>query len=85
MPSFSNTRTAAREFAARLPQEKYSVATLQGYLLQHKQSPESAVDNVVDWVSLRDGDVISFADVRFVVRVGPVQDLDDDATPPPRA
>lgn len=40
-------------------------------------------DQAVDWVSLRDGDVISFADVRFVVRIGSVTELDEDSTPPP--
>ena len=42
-------------------------------------------DKVVDWVGLRDGDVISFADVRFVVRVGSLPGPDDHATRPPPA
>ena len=42
-------------------------------------------DTVVDWVRLRDGDVISFADVRFVVRVGSAPDADEKAPQHPPA
>ncbi|KAL1748772.1 P-loop containing nucleoside triphosphate hydrolase protein [Schizophyllum fasciatum] len=40
----------ATRFAEAVPEREYSMASLQGYLMQYKVSPEDAVKNVDDWV-----------------------------------
>jgi chaperone BCS1 len=40
----------AKKFADGVPEEEFSVAALQGYLLRNKSQPETASDGVVDWV-----------------------------------
>ncbi|KIL61117.1 hypothetical protein M378DRAFT_26203 [Amanita muscaria Koide BX008] len=40
----------AKKFADGVPEEEFSVAALQGYLLRNKSQPEAAADGVIDWV-----------------------------------
>ncbi|KAL0578100.1 hypothetical protein V5O48_003879 [Marasmius crinis-equi] len=42
--------TLARKFAEGIPEEEFSVAALQGYLLKNKSRPEEAADEVGRWV-----------------------------------
>ncbi|KAG2197708.1 hypothetical protein INT47_007942 [Mucor saturninus] len=37
-------------FASKIPEETFSMAHLQGFLMGHKQQPESAVQLVDDWI-----------------------------------
>ena len=41
----------ARQFATQLPERKFSIAAIQGYLLQHKQDPLCAVENAAAWAA----------------------------------
>ena len=38
------------EFASHIPDNEFTTAELQGYLLLHRKSPQSAVDNVEKWI-----------------------------------
>jgi chaperone BCS1 len=38
------------EFASYIPDNEFTTAELQGYLLLHRKSPQSAVDNVEKWI-----------------------------------
>ena len=40
----------AARFAKAIPEREFSMASLQGYLMKYKVSPQDAVDNVEDWV-----------------------------------
>ena len=40
----------ARQFADSIPEDEFSVAALQGYLLKNKSRPECAASGVLDWV-----------------------------------
>ncbi|KAF8625116.1 hypothetical protein AX15_005540 [Amanita polypyramis BW_CC] len=40
----------AKKFADGVPEEEFSVAALQGYLLRNKSQPEAAANGVVEWV-----------------------------------
>ncbi|KAH9484752.1 putative mitochondrial chaperone BCS1-B [Psilocybe cubensis] len=40
----------AKKFADGLPEDEFSVAGLQGYLLKHKAQPEAAANGVEEWV-----------------------------------
>src|SRR5690606_26755467 len=40
----------AKQFAEKIPENEFSPAQLQGYVMLHKQSPEAAVENVEAWV-----------------------------------
>jgi chaperone BCS1 len=40
----------AEQFAARIPERKLSMASLQGYLMSYKTRPFQAVDDVERWV-----------------------------------
>ncbi|PFH45533.1 hypothetical protein AMATHDRAFT_51616 [Amanita thiersii Skay4041] len=40
----------AKQFADGVPDEEFSVAALQGYLLRNKSQPEAAADGIVAWV-----------------------------------
>ncbi|KAF8345503.1 P-loop containing nucleoside triphosphate hydrolase protein [Amanita rubescens] len=40
----------AKKFADGVPEEEFSVAALQGYLLRNKSQPEASADGVVEWV-----------------------------------
>ncbi|KAF8965606.1 hypothetical protein BDZ97DRAFT_1757154 [Flammula alnicola] len=42
--------TLAKRFADGLPEDEFSVAGLQGYLLKHKANPEAAANGVEAWV-----------------------------------
>lgn len=37
-------------FASKIPEETFSMAHLQGFLMGHKQQPEDAVKLVDDWI-----------------------------------
>ncbi|RDB24217.1 putative mitochondrial chaperone BCS1-B [Hypsizygus marmoreus] len=41
----------AKKFADGVPEEEFSVAALQGYLLKNKSQPEAAADGVSEWVA----------------------------------
>ncbi|KAF5331372.1 hypothetical protein D9611_011898 [Ephemerocybe angulata] len=41
----------AKTFADGVPEEEFSVASLQGYLLKHKSNPHLAASTIHDWVS----------------------------------
>lgn len=47
----TNLDTLAQQFASLIPNEQYSPADLQDYLLIHKKSPESAVTNLPKWMN----------------------------------
>lgn len=51
-PPLSNARLAelARVFARSIPEEEFSVAALQGYLLKNKTRPEAAAYEAAGWV-----------------------------------
>ncbi|KAK0204018.1 P-loop containing nucleoside triphosphate hydrolase protein [Desarmillaria ectypa] len=40
----------AKKFADAIPQEEFSVAALQGYLLKHKSQPYTAANEAAEWV-----------------------------------
>ncbi|KAF9524620.1 hypothetical protein CPB83DRAFT_897770 [Crepidotus variabilis] len=40
----------AKKFADGVPEEEFSVASLQGYLLKHKAQPEAAANSIEAWV-----------------------------------
>ncbi|KAJ2936468.1 hypothetical protein H1R20_g631, partial [Candolleomyces eurysporus] len=40
----------ARSFADKVPENEFSTAELQGYLLEHKRNPLSAVEDVLGWI-----------------------------------
>ncbi|CEL60736.1 putative mitochondrial chaperone BCS1-A OS=Dictyostelium discoideum GN=bcs1la PE=3 SV=1 [Rhizoctonia solani AG-1 IB] len=40
----------AKKFAASIPEEEFSVASLQGYLLKNKTRPQAAADEAAAWV-----------------------------------
>jgi chaperone BCS1 len=40
----------ARRFAELVPEERLSMASLQGFLLRHKLDPQAAIDNVARFV-----------------------------------
>ncbi|CAG8899834.1 unnamed protein product [Penicillium egyptiacum] len=40
----------AVHFAGCLPERQYSLAEVQGFLLQYKRRPEEACDNIISWV-----------------------------------
>jgi len=52
VPPLSGARLAqlAKQFADSIPDEGFSVAALQGYLLKNKSRPESAADGAATWV-----------------------------------
>ncbi|KAK0211481.1 P-loop containing nucleoside triphosphate hydrolase protein [Armillaria fumosa] len=41
----------AKRFADAIPQEEFSVAALQGYLLKHKSQPYKAANEAAEWVA----------------------------------
>lgn len=45
----------ADEYANAIPENRYPVAILQGYLMQYKDSPEQAAKNIGDWIETFDG------------------------------
>jgi chaperone BCS1 len=51
----------AELFAQHLPPSTFSPAEVQGFLLQHKDSPKCALQRVCEWrdeqVAMRDGDI----------------------------
>lgn len=40
----------ANQFAAKIPEDEFSPAELQGLLLKHKRDPIAAIDGVEDWI-----------------------------------
>ncbi|KAF9520971.1 hypothetical protein BS47DRAFT_265 [Hydnum rufescens UP504] len=49
-PDPARLAVLARQFAAAIPEEEHSVASLQGYLLRNKSRPEAAVAEAPAWV-----------------------------------
>jgi chaperone BCS1 len=49
-PQRLGVESQAREFARRIPEGKYSPAQVMSYLLQHREAPEVALDNIESWV-----------------------------------
>ena len=41
----------AEEFAARVPELKFSPAEIISFLLEYKQSPKEAINNVEIWIT----------------------------------
>lgn len=48
--STSNDDLADR-FSQAIPDEHLSIATIQGYLMEHRRDPREAVDKVKGWVA----------------------------------
>ncbi|KKY27028.1 putative bcs1-like protein [Phaeomoniella chlamydospora] len=46
----------AEIFSKKIPSNRFSPAAVQGYLLMHKNNPQSAVDEVDKWVEKESGD-----------------------------
>jgi chaperone BCS1 len=44
----------AKEFAAAIPAARYSIAQLQGYLLNNKNDPEAAVQGIGAWIETQE-------------------------------
>ncbi|KAH8430693.1 BCS1 and AAA domain-containing protein [Aspergillus melleus] len=44
------------QFAAQLPENRFSVAEVQGFILQHKLHPEEACKNIAEWIQQRNLD-----------------------------
>lgn len=42
----------ATEFAAVIPVDKFTAAEIQGYLLNHKEAPEMAIQGAAEWVEV---------------------------------
>ncbi|KAI8145593.1 P-loop containing nucleoside triphosphate hydrolase protein [Fennellomyces sp. T-0311] len=51
-PDQSNAMATA--FASQVPDMRFSMAHVQGFLMSHKQNPEKAVETVSQWVSSHD-------------------------------
>ncbi|KAJ7064329.1 P-loop containing nucleoside triphosphate hydrolase protein [Mycena amicta] len=47
----SDVDRLAEEFAAAIPQSKYSIAQIQGYLLGYKHDPVGAVEHIAAWAA----------------------------------
>ncbi|KAH6661756.1 hypothetical protein B0J14DRAFT_571426 [Halenospora varia] len=43
-------RKLATEFANKLPEQEFSPAEIQSFLLEYRRSPHMAVENVQEWV-----------------------------------
>ncbi|KAI1103819.1 P-loop containing nucleoside triphosphate hydrolase protein [Jackrogersella minutella] len=48
---YEDVAALAKEFSKRIPQETFTPAQLQEYLLQHQKSPVHAVEKAADWVA----------------------------------
>ncbi|KAJ7148085.1 P-loop containing nucleoside triphosphate hydrolase protein [Mycena crocata] len=53
----SETQNLARQFAAAIPESKFSIAQLQGYVLGWKNNPMGAVQGIAAWVEDQDAQV----------------------------
>lgn len=42
--------TLADRFAEQVPADTFSVAAIQGFLMQYRSQPEEAVRNIAEWV-----------------------------------
>jgi mitochondrial chaperone BCS1 len=49
-PSRTQVEQLAERFAAALPEREFSMASLQGYLMDYKTRPTLAVSNLTAWV-----------------------------------
>lgn len=45
-------KSFANKFAESMPERKFSLAALQGFLLQYKRSPEGACDKAAEWAAI---------------------------------
>ena len=51
----------ARQFTDLIPGHEFTIAALQGYLLQHKNEPEKAVHGAAEWVRTRELENITWS------------------------
>jgi chaperone BCS1 len=49
-PNLEKKSDLPSSFAAKIPEETFSMAHLQGFLMGHKQNPKDAVDLVDNWI-----------------------------------
>jgi hypothetical protein len=49
IPSENSIESLAKQFAEALPSSRHSLASAQGYLLQHKRDPIAAVAGAKAW------------------------------------
>jgi chaperone BCS1 len=49
-PNQSQDSELARSFADKVPENTFSMAHLQGFLMSHKKQPKEAVNSVEEWV-----------------------------------
>lgn len=54
VPTVEQVAELAVEFAAKVPENRYSIAQLQGYLLCSKRDPRGALRGVDEWVAERE-------------------------------
>ncbi|KAJ7148087.1 P-loop containing nucleoside triphosphate hydrolase protein [Mycena crocata] len=76
--SISETQNLASEFATAIPESKYSIAQLQGYLLGWKNNPTGAVQGISAWVTEREAEAGDIQKLRQGPRRGYQVILRDD-------
>ncbi|KAG9035195.1 hypothetical protein FRB95_011929 [Tulasnella sp. JGI-2019a] len=54
VPTVEEIATLATEFSEKIPEHKYSIAQLQGYLLCSKRDPRGAVTLLDEWLQIRE-------------------------------
>lgn len=54
VPTIEQVAELAAQFADKVPENRYSIAQLQGYLLCSKRDPRGAVNNIDEWVGDRE-------------------------------
>ncbi|KAG8946877.1 hypothetical protein FRC04_011304 [Tulasnella sp. 424] len=54
VPTIDQVAELAAQFADKVPENRYSIAQLQGYLLCSKRDPRGAVKNIDEWVGDRE-------------------------------
>jgi mitochondrial chaperone BCS1 len=62
--SISELNELARKFAELVPEYRYSIAQLQGYLLTKKLDPVAAVDALPDWLRAQDEEKAKVEELR---------------------
>lgn len=54
VPTAAEIAELAMQFADKVPEGRYSIAQLQGYLLSSKRNPHGAVKSIDEWVAERE-------------------------------
>ncbi|KAG8946876.1 hypothetical protein FRC04_011303 [Tulasnella sp. 424] len=54
VPTAAEIAELAKQFADKVPEGRYSIAQLQGYLLSSKRNPHGAVKSIHEWVAERE-------------------------------